>query len=111
MPLFKSPDAVRDSRRGRLRLRPVTGDAPAAASPGRHDVALDGAVAGSCLVPAVAPRRLVVMLHGAGGTAEAGLGLLAPYADEYGLVVYAPKSAGATWDRIGAGYGPDVHRL
>jgi predicted esterase len=54
---------------------------------------------------------VVIMLHGAGGTAEAGLRLLLPYADRYGLLLYAPQSAGSTWDVIVGGYGPDVGRL
>lgn len=72
---------------------------------------MDGAFAGICLVPASAPRRLVIMLHGAGGTAEAGLRLLLPYADQHGLVLYAPQSAGRTWDVLISGYGPDVDRI
>ncbi len=72
---------------------------------------MDGTAAGLCYQPAATPRRLVIMLHGAGGTADGGLGLLRPYADEYGLVLYAPKSAGVTWDLLAGGYGPDVRRL
>lgn len=48
------------------------------------------------------------MLHGAGGNAEHGIGLLRHYADEFGIVLLAPKSAGATWDVIAGGYGDDV---
>src|SRR5687768_9076275 len=110
MPLFQPADAVRDSTRGRLRPPAVTGGTGPAAPAGRHDIEIDGAVAGICLVPP-APRHLVIMLHGAGGTAEAGLALLAPYADRHGLAIYAPKSVGITWDRILGGYGPDVLRL
>nr|WP_280139176.1 PHB depolymerase family esterase [Geodermatophilus dictyosporus] len=55
-----------------------------------------------------APAPLVVVLHGAGGDAEAGLGLLRPLADERGLVLLAPASRGATWDAVAGGYGPDV---
>ena len=51
------------------------------------------------------------MLHGAGGTAEAGLRLLLPYADENALLLYAPQSAGSTWDVILGRYGPDVDRI
>ena len=94
---------------GRFRLPPRTGAEPA--PPGRHELEVDGIFAGLCYVPAAVPQRLVIMLHGAGGTAEAGLRLLLPYADEYGLVVYAPQSAGATWDLLAGGYGPDVHRI
>jgi hypothetical protein len=40
------------------------------------------------------------MLHGAGGSAEAGLQLLLPYTDEYGLLLYGPQSAAVAWDVI-----------
>ncbi len=55
--------------------------------------------------------RLVVLLHGAGGTAAHGLSLLADQADEHGLALLAPKAASSTWDVIRGGYGPDVTRL
>jgi predicted esterase len=61
--------------------------------------------------PGLVPGRaapLLVTLHGAGGSAAAGLALLQPPADEHGLLVLAPASRGATWDAIRHGYGPDV---
>ena len=64
--------------------------------------------------PGVEPGQrlpLVVSLHGAGGSPEAGLALLRPLADEYGLVVLAPGSQGATWDAVGGDYGPDAERI
>ncbi len=54
------------------------------------------------------PSPLVVLLHGAGGTAEDGIGLLRPLADEAGLILLAPSSGGPTWDLLLEGYGPDV---
>ena len=57
------------------------------------------------------PAPLVVTLHGAGGTAELGLGLLRPLADERGLLLLAPASRGRTWDAVGGGYGRDVDLL
>ncbi|MGY1780069.1 alpha/beta hydrolase [Geodermatophilus sp. SYSU D01036] len=54
------------------------------------------------------PATLVVVLHGAGGNAEAGLGLLRSPADERGLVLLAPASRGSTWDAVQRGFGPDV---
>jgi predicted esterase len=50
----------------------------------------------------------VVLLHGAGGNAEAGLSLLRTLADEAGLMLLAPASRKQTWDVIVGGYGPDV---
>jgi phospholipase/carboxylesterase len=54
------------------------------------------------------PAGLVLTLHGAGADAAAGLSLLAPVADEYGLALLAPASRGSTWDAVGHRYGPDV---
>lgn len=62
--------------------------------------------------PAVAAgepaRGLVVLLHGAGGSADHGLSLLRPLADERGLVLVAPASRASTWDAVRDDYGPDV---
>jgi len=54
------------------------------------------------------PAPLMVMLHGAGGTADGGLAPVLPLADAAGLVVLAPASRGRTWDVILGDYGPDV---
>jgi predicted esterase len=54
------------------------------------------------------PAPLVVVLHGAGGDAPAGLGLLGSSADERGLVLLAPASRGSTWDAVGGEHGPDA---
>jgi predicted esterase len=99
-----------EATRGRLRLPPA-GPPGSAPPPGLGEISVDGGFAGLRYVPATGARRLVVLLHGAGGTAEAGLKLLLPYADEHHLMLYAPQSAAATWDVITGGYGPDVHRL
>ncbi|MCO5998015.1 alpha/beta hydrolase [Actinoallomurus rhizosphaericola] len=57
------------------------------------------------------PYRLVVLLHGAGGSARQGLDLLLPAADDHRLLLVAPKSAANTWDLIVDGFGTDVLRL
>lgn len=54
------------------------------------------------------PASLAVMLHGAGGSAEDGLALFRPLADEAELILLAPQSTGRTWDLLLDGYGPDV---
>ncbi len=52
---------------------------------------------------------LAVMLHGAGGNADHGLGILSPYAERAGLIVLAPESRKTSWDLISdSRYGPDV---
>jgi predicted esterase len=54
---------------------------------------------------------LIVLLHGAGGTAQGGLRLIGSLADEHGLVLLAPASQGETWDVLYGGYGPDVRTI
>jgi phospholipase/carboxylesterase len=55
------------------------------------------------------PAALAVMLHGAGGNAEQGLGLIKDCADERQLIVLAPESRKNSWDIISdSHYGPDV---
>jgi predicted esterase len=46
------------------------------------------------------PMPLVVMLHGAGGSARHGIDLARSLADELGFLLLAPKSRGVTWDII-----------
>jgi phospholipase/carboxylesterase len=54
------------------------------------------------------PAPMVVLLHGAGGTADGGLAPLLHLADEFGVVLLAPPSRGRTWDAILDRYGADV---
>lgn len=76
--------------------------------PATEVVSLEAAVGGPralLQVPAATdgdsgPRPLAVMLHGAGGSPEQGLALLAPFAAEAGVLVLAPASAGDTWDSV-----------
>ncbi|WP_354182771.1 PHB depolymerase family esterase [Arthrobacter sp. UYP6] len=51
---------------------------------------------------------LLVVLHGDGSDAAGGMSLLAPLADEYGVVLLAPSSRSGTWDAIRGGYEADV---
>jgi predicted esterase len=100
---------------GRLTFRPGV-PARAMGRSGRRQVqGADGAPAAELLVPAVqgdAPMRLVVVLHGAGGSATETVKLLAPYAVEHRLLLLAVKSVGVTWDVIArGGYGPDVSNI
>jgi predicted esterase len=103
-------DTARDATRGRLRL-PTTGTATATVPAGRSTVHVDGRPVGLWYVPRTGAQRLVILLHGAGGTAEDGLRLLSGQADEHRLMLFAPQSVGPTWDMIGGGYGPDVVRI
>ena len=99
-----------------LTARPVarTGDYVRGA-PGRHRVELGatrpGWVLASAKVRPGVPAPVAVMLHGAGGDAEQGLGLLEPFASEAGWIVLAPASTAYTWDVIIDGLGPDVAQI
>ncbi|MGC4746174.1 alpha/beta hydrolase [Micromonospora sp. DT201] len=55
--------------------------------------------------------RLVLLLHGAGGSARHGLDLLLPVADAHHLLLVAPQSSAASWDLIAGGFGADVARI
>ncbi|MGC4798072.1 alpha/beta hydrolase [Micromonospora saelicesensis] len=55
--------------------------------------------------------RLVLLLHGAGGSARQGLDLLLPVADAQHLLLVAPDSSAASWDLIAGGFGADVGRI
>jgi predicted esterase len=74
----------------------------------------DGELSALAYVPAPAvgrPYRVVLLLHGAGGSPRQGLDLLLPVADEHRLLLVAPKSRSSTWDLIVDGFGPDVRRI
>jgi phospholipase/carboxylesterase len=80
---------------------------------GLERLQVDGGGAGGLLyVPAGVrpelPTPLVLLLHGAGATAQHGLDLLIGQADDAGLILVAPSSQGETWDLLLGGYGPDV---
>ncbi|MBM0278422.1 phospholipase [Micromonospora sp. STR1s_6] len=74
-----------------------------------------GARLGVAYVPQLAADasayRLVLLLHGAGGSARQGLDLLASAADTHHLLLVAPQSAAASWDLIAGGFGADVGRV
>jgi predicted esterase len=103
-----------NSRHGRLSARP----APPVSVPTRTGLLpLDGPT-GELLalsyVPAPPdgrPYRLVLLLHGAGGSPRQGLDLLLPIADEHRLLLVAAKSTASTWDLIIDGFGPDVRLI
>lgn len=101
------------SEEGRLRARPGAGDGSGGA--GLAALGLDEARDSYLYVPAQAaeagPAPLMLMLHGAGGHAHHGIGVLREVADQLGVVLLAPASRGATWDVIRGRFGPDVETI
>jgi len=98
---------------GRLRARPSARLESADGSTGLIPLALDGGGRdGLLFVPAsyaaARPAPLVLMLHGAGGSARGALRPFLEQAEARGLLLLAPESRGATWDFIRGTYGPDV---
>jgi phospholipase/carboxylesterase len=54
------------------------------------------------------PLPLLVLLHGAGGSAQGILRRLGTAAGDAGVAVLAPDSRDDTWDAIRGGFGPDI---
>lgn len=105
---------ARGGEDGRLQARPGPPRAEGF-GPGVHPLGLERGRDGLLLIPrGYSPERpvgMVVLLHGAGGTAQHGLDLLQAHADDAGLLLFAPDARGPTWDFIMGGYGPDVRFL
>lgn len=101
-------------RLGHLLARPTLPNERALTA-GLHSLELNSKRDGLYYVPAsYEPDRsvpLVVMLHGASGTAQHGLAPLLPFANSHGLLLLAPDSRLHTWDALMGGYGPDVRFL
>lgn len=103
-------EALAFSADGRLTARP--GTPTGSVTPGLQSLSLGDPRDGLLYVPAryspSAPAPLVLMLHGAGGTADGALRPFRALADDAGLVLVAPESRGTTWDAIRGDYGPDI---
>ena len=96
---------------GRLRARAgrVTGAAPVGLQPLMLGAAHDSYLYVPATYRAERPAPLVLLLHGAGGHAQQGIGLLRSLADVAGLLLLAPASRGHTWDLlVGRRFGPDL---
>ncbi|MDP9431945.1 MAG: phospholipase [Actinomycetota bacterium] len=113
MPARKNGDMYRKhADAGRLRARPGAAPEGQLPSPGLYRLGVRPDRDAALYVPeAGAPgsdRPLVVLLHGAGGTAGGSLDLLREQADEHGLLLLAMASHGRTWDVLTGGFGADV---
>jgi phospholipase/carboxylesterase len=83
------------------------------ASPGLARLGLTpGSRDGLLYVPrSYAPERplpLLLLLHGAGGSADNIVARMAPLADTAGIIILAPDSRGRTWDVLLDGFGDDI---
>src|SRR5262245_58449455 len=58
-----------------------------------------------------APVPLMVMFHGAGGSAERVLPFLEQHAEQNRFLLLAPQSTYPTWDIVIGGNGPDIQQL
>jgi phospholipase/carboxylesterase len=102
----------RSHEKGRLSARPAPPSEPPPGKPGVTPIGLGSERDGVIYAPAgytpARPAPLVVMLHGAGGSARRGLPRLQVLADAYGLLLLAVDSRASTWDAVSGGFGPDA---
>ena len=108
------PSVQAEASRGELAARPVNLEA-ASAETGLRRLGT-GARGALVYVPrSYRPERaapLILMLHGAGGSAQHSLDLVTTEAERLGMIVLAPSSSGPSWDIIsGRRYGVDVEAI
>jgi predicted esterase len=97
---------------GRISARPKSGVTTNASGTRRLGLAEDrDAVLQLPAVIPTAPMPLLVLLHGAGGSAERQLGRMGTAPSDAGVAVLAPDSRSGTWDAIRGRFGPDVNYI
>lgn len=100
---------------GRLSFRPGADPTQAPLPPGRHDLGIAEERDSVLIVPEGlepgAKVPLVVMFHGAGGSADKVLPFLAEHARLHQFLLLLPQSQFPTWDLVIGGNGPDLERL
>lgn len=97
---------------GRLKTRPKSGGTTSAR--GKTSLGIGGTRDAILIMPSTIPATplpLLVMLHGAGGSADRFLQRFGTLPDETGLPTLFVDSRGPTWDGIRGGFGPDVDFL
>ena len=100
---------------GRLSFRPGTVPDKPALPAGRHDLGIASERDAVLIVPdglqPGVPVALLVMFHGAGGSADKVLPFLIDHACQRGFLLLLPQSQFPTWDLVVGGNGPDLERL
>jgi phospholipase/carboxylesterase len=105
----RNEDQQLETNDGRLAARPNATSAKPI--PGQSNLEVDPARDAILLIPKKlegGPIPLLVLLHGAGGRAEAVLSRMGSAPDETGVAVLAVNSRYHTWDAIRHDFGPDV---
>jgi phospholipase/carboxylesterase len=104
-----------DALLGRLSFRPGAAPNKPALPAGRHamDIAdeRDAVLIVPESLPTGGPVPLLVMFHGAGGSADKVLPFLNDHAQQRGFLLLLPQSQFPTWDLVIGGNGPDLERL
>ncbi len=104
-----------DALLGRLRFRAGAVPDQAALPAGRHLLGIaderDAVLIVPESLPAGKPAPLLVMFHGAGGSADKVLPFLLDHARQRGFLLLLPQSQFPTWDLVIGGNGPDLERL
>ena len=100
---------------GRLAFRPGQPPQQLPLPAGRHDVGIAPERDAVLIVPeglqAGVPVPLLVMFHGAGGSADKVLPFLVEHARQRRFLLLLPQSQFPTWDLVIGGNGPDLERL
>jgi phospholipase/carboxylesterase len=104
-----------DALLGRLSFRPGAAPDQPALPAGRHQLGIaeerDAVLVVPENLPADRPAPLLVMFHGAGGSADKVLPFLIEHAQQRGFLLLLPQSQFPTWDLVIGGNGPDLERL
>jgi phospholipase/carboxylesterase len=100
---------------GRLTFRPGAAPDQMPWPVGRHNLGLSEERDAVLIVPEGLepgePTALLVMFHGAGGSADKVLPFLIAHARQRGFLLLLPQSQFPTWDIVIGGHGPDLERL
>lgn len=99
---------------GQLRFK-ITPPTKEPLSPGQHNMGLEKERDTLLIVPEGLepgkPVPLLVMFHGASGSAEKVLPFLLEHARKHKFLLMLPQSTYVTWDLTIGGHGPDLDRL